>query len=78
MEKLRVIGVEDDVLVLATETGERFGVPVDEVLLEPTRIAYETSLPGFGDRPTARFTVATLGNDAGLVGVADLAGLRSR
>jgi len=49
-----------------------------DVLLEPTRIAYETSLPGFGDRPTARFTVATLGNDAGLVGVADLAGLRSR
>ena len=49
-----------------------------EVLLEPTRLAYETSLPGFGDRPTARFTVATLGNDAGLVGVADLAGLRSQ
>lgn len=48
-----------------------------EVLLAPTRIAYETSLPGFGDRPTARFVTATLGNDAGLVGVADLAGLRS-
>ncbi|HYP72952.1 MAG TPA: ROK family protein [Microbacterium sp.] len=48
-----------------------------EVLLEPTRIAYETSLPGFGDRPTARFVVAELGNDAGLVGVADLAGRRS-
>jgi len=48
-----------------------------ELLLEPTRIAYDTSLPGFGDRPTARFVTATLGNDAGLVGVADLAGLRS-
>lgn len=48
-----------------------------ERLLEPTRIAYETSLPGFGDRPTARFVSATLGNDAGLVGVADLAGIRS-
>lgn len=48
-----------------------------EVLLEPTRIAYDTSLPGFGDRPTARFVTATLGNDAGLVGVADLAGIRS-
>jgi hypothetical protein len=44
------------------------------VLLEPTRIAYESALPGFGDRPTARFVTATLGNDAGLVGVADLAG----
>ena len=49
-----------------------------ERLLEPTRIAYETSLPGFGERPTARFVAASLGNDAGLVGVADLAGLRSR
>jgi len=48
-----------------------------EVLLEPTRLAYETSLPGFGERPTARFVTASLGNDAGLVGVADLAGLRS-
>lgn len=49
-----------------------------ERLLEPTRIAYETSLPGFGERPTARFVTASLGNDAGLVGVADLAGLRIR
>lgn len=48
-----------------------------ELLLEPTRIAYDTSLPGFGERPTARFVTAMLGNDAGLVGVADLAGLRS-
>ena len=48
-----------------------------EDLLEPTRIAYETSLPGFGERPTARFVTATLGNDAGLVGVADLARLRT-
>lgn len=45
-----------------------------DVLLEPIRIAYETSLPGYGDRPVAGFTVAQLGNDAGLIGVADLAG----
>lgn len=45
-----------------------------DVLLEPVRTAYETSLPGFGDRPVADFTVAKLGNDAGLIGVADLAG----
>lgn len=49
-----------------------------EALLEPTRIAYDTSLPGFGDRPTARFVTASLGNDAGLVGVADLAGQRTQ
>jgi glucokinase len=43
-------------------------------LLAPVRLAYETSLPGFGDRPVADFTIARLGNDAGLIGVADLAG----
>ncbi|MFG6401051.1 ROK family glucokinase [Microbacterium sp. P04] len=43
-------------------------------LLEPVRLAYETSLPGYGDRPVADFTIAQLGNDAGLIGVADLAG----
>ncbi|WP_431803958.1 ROK family glucokinase [Microbacterium sp. bgisy203] len=49
-----------------------------EALLEPARRAYDTALPGFGQRPTARFVTASLGNDAGLVGVADLAGMRSR
>ncbi|WP_439594181.1 ROK family glucokinase [Microbacterium sp.] len=44
-----------------------------EDLLAPVRIAYETSLPGYGDRPTAEFAIAELGNDAGLIGVADLA-----
>jgi glucokinase len=37
------------------------------------RIAYETSLPGYGDRPVAEFAIAELGNDAGFIGVADLA-----
>ncbi|MCR2811420.1 ROK family glucokinase [Microbacterium sp. zg.Y1090] len=45
-----------------------------ETLLEPVRAAYETSLPGFGERPIAAFVIAQLGNDAGLIGVADLAG----
>ncbi|HEX7246567.1 MAG TPA: ROK family protein, partial [Actinomycetota bacterium] len=44
-----------------------------EDLLGPVRIAYETSLPGFGDRPVAEFAIAELGNDAGFIGVADLA-----
>lgn len=42
-------------------------------LLTPVRIAYETSLPGYGDRPIADFAIAELGNDAGLIGAADLA-----
>jgi glucokinase len=45
-----------------------------DVLLEPVRIAYETSLPGYGDRPIAEFAIAHLGNDAGIIGAADLAG----
>lgn len=43
-------------------------------LLEPVSLAYETSLPGFGERPVARFAIAQLVNDAGIIGVADLAG----
>jgi glucokinase len=44
-----------------------------DTLLEPVRLAYETSLPGYGDRPVADFAIAQLVNDAGLIGVADLA-----
>ncbi|WP_214466774.1 ROK family glucokinase [Microbacterium flavescens] len=45
-----------------------------EDLLAPVRLAYETSLPGYGDRPIAEFAIAQLVNDAGLIGAADLAG----
>lgn len=44
-----------------------------EDLLAPVRLAYQTSLPGFGDRPVAEFAIAQLVNDAGIIGVADLA-----
>ncbi|RLK49672.1 ROK family protein [Microbacterium telephonicum] len=47
-----------------------------EALLVPARVAYERSLPGFSGRQVARFEIATLGNDAGLIGVADLARIR--
>lgn len=42
-------------------------------LLAPVKLAYETSLPGYGDRPVADFAIAQLVNDAGIIGVADLA-----
>ncbi|GAA3901107.1 ROK family glucokinase [Microbacterium invictum] len=45
-------------------------------LLEPVKAAYATALPGHGARPVASFAIATLGNDAGLIGVADLAHIR--
>jgi glucokinase len=44
-----------------------------EELLGPVRLAYETSLPGYGERPVAAFAIAQLVNDAGIIGVADLA-----
>lgn len=47
-----------------------------EDLLAPVRLAYETSLPGYGDRPVAEFAIAQLVNDAGLIGAADLAGAK--
>ncbi|MGN6243478.1 MAG: ROK family glucokinase [Motilibacteraceae bacterium] len=44
-----------------------------ELLLEPTRRAYAEALTGHGHRPYADIRAATLGNDAGIVGAADLA-----
>jgi glucokinase len=44
-----------------------------ELLLEPAREAYRRQLTGRGYRPEARIVSAALGNDAGLVGAADLA-----
>ena len=44
-----------------------------DVLLEPTRKAYEELLTGRGRRPLAEVVPAQLGNDSGLVGAADLA-----
>ena len=43
------------------------------VLLEPTRTAFKQLLTGHGHRPLAQVVQAQLGNDAGLVGAADLA-----
>ena len=48
-------------------------VLLGEDLLVPMREAYRTALPGYGERPVAEFAIAQLGNDAGLIGVADLA-----
>jgi glucokinase len=44
-----------------------------DILLDPMRAAYGASLPGGGERPEAEFAIAQLVNDAGLIGVADLA-----
>lgn len=44
-----------------------------ELLLSPATTAFEELLTGRGRRPTATVVLAALGNDAGLVGAADLA-----
>jgi glucokinase len=44
-----------------------------ELLLDPARAAFERALTGRGHRPLAEIKVAQLGEDAGIVGAADLA-----
>jgi len=44
-----------------------------ELLLDPARAAFEHALTGRGHRPLAEIKVAQLGQDAGIVGAADLA-----
>lgn len=44
-----------------------------DILIDPIRAGYRSSLSGLGHRPVADFAIARLGNDAGLIGVADLA-----
>lgn len=46
---------------------------VGELLLGPARSAFEKGLTGRGYRPEARVVAAALGNEAGVIGVADLA-----
>jgi glucokinase len=48
-------------------------IDAGEILLEPTRKALEQSMPFAGKHPYPEIIAAQLGNEAGLVGVADLA-----
>ena len=48
-------------------------IDAGEILLAPTRTSLERHMPFFGKHPMPRIVAAGLGNDAGLVGVADLA-----
>lgn len=45
MEQLKVIGIEEGVLVVATESGERFALAVDESLRAPLRRAQREAEP---------------------------------
>lgn len=47
-----------------------------ELLIGPARRAYEAAVTGGGHRPVAELRLASFGNDAGMVGAADLARVR--
>jgi glucokinase len=47
-----------------------------DLLMEPTRAAFRRQLTARGYRPEARIVLAELGNDAGMIGAADLARIR--
>ncbi|HEY5334664.1 MAG TPA: ROK family protein, partial [Mycobacteriales bacterium] len=48
-------------------------IAAGDLLLGPARKRYAESLTAHGHRPLAEIVAATLGNDAGIVGAADLA-----
>lgn len=48
-------------------------IDAGDILLTPTRESMHRLIPFTGKRPAPVIVHATLGNDAGLVGVADLA-----
>jgi glucokinase len=48
------------------------------LLIDPAVAAFRRQLTGRGHRPEARFALASLGNDAGMIGAADLAAQSSR
>ena len=50
-------------------------IDAGEILLAPTRAAVERNMPFSGKHPSPRIIAAELGNEAGLVGAADLARL---
>lgn len=77
MEQLKVIGTEENLLVLATESGERFTLAVDEVLRgEMRRARRERSAEERGPRPSPREVQAHIRAGMSAQEVAALMGAR--
>lgn len=51
MENVTIVGTEDAVLILATESGARFALPIDEVLRREVRRSQEKSTPASSINP---------------------------
>jgi hypothetical protein len=79
MEQLRVIGSEDDALVLATESGERFTLAVNEVLRAELRRAHRDKDAGDarGSRANPRDIQAQIRAGLSTEEVADILGIRA-
>lgn len=77
MEQLKVIGTEDDKLILATESGERFSLAVDDVLRGELRKARrERDGESQGARPSPREIQSHIRSGLSAREVAELLGAR--
>lgn len=75
MEQLKVIGIEEGVLVVATEAGERYALAVDESLRAPLRRAERDAEPR-SSRPSPREIQAHIRSGLSAAEVAELLGAR--
>ncbi|MDD7962528.1 septation protein SepH [Microbacterium thalli] len=75
MEQLKVIGTEEGILVLATESGERFALPVNETLRAQLRTARPSDEPRAA-RPSPREIQAHIRAGMSAADVATLLGVR--
>ncbi|SFI32836.1 MULTISPECIES: septation protein SepH [Microbacterium] len=75
MEQLKVIGTEEGILVLATESGERFTLPVDETLRAQLRRAPRDAEPRAA-RPSPREIQSHIRSGLSAEEVAALLGVR--
>ncbi|GAA2994280.1 hypothetical protein JOD63_001297 [Microbacterium terrae] len=77
MEQLKVIGTEDDLLVLATESGERFSLAVDDVLrFEMRKARREREAEPQAPRPSPREIQSHIRAGLSAQEVAELLGAR--
>lgn len=77
MEQLRLIGTENDRLVMASEAGERFALPLDDVLrAELRRARREQNAAGDRNRPSPRDIQAHIRAGLSTEEVAELLGAR--
>ncbi|HEX5858789.1 MAG TPA: septation protein SepH, partial [Microbacterium sp.] len=77
MEQLTIIGTEDETIVLATESGERFALAIDDVLRAELRKARQERNPEpRAPRPSPREIQAHIRAGLSAAEVADLLGAR--